>query len=139
MCLKVHNSSLSFPEFRYIEIDKGYDMRKLTTQKFRRLLEENGTTDQFMDKLNEAAFKFPSHCEGQVRFPFLYDMVNISVIVLLQIQILFKGADRTFRILEITHISIDHYINLICTKENKEFKTIYKEMIEYINKSDPRS
>jgi hypothetical protein len=129
MCLRVHNSSLSFPEFRYIEIDKGYDMRKLTTQKFRRLLEENGTTDQFMDKLNEAAFKFPSHCEGQVRFPFLYDMANISVIVLLQVQIIFKGADRTFRILQITHISVDHYISMICTKENQEFKAIYKQYI----------
>lgn len=105
-------------------------------QKFRRLLEENGTTDQFMDKLNEAAFRFPSHCEGQVCFPFFYDMANISVIVLLQVQILFKGADRTFRILEITHISIDHYINMICTKENAEFKAVYEEMIKFINKFD---
>jgi hypothetical protein len=108
-------------------------------QKFRRLLDENGTTDQFMDKLNEAAFKFPSHCEGQVRFPFLYDMANINVIVLLQVQILFKGADRTFRILEITHISIDHYINLICTKENIEFKAVYNEMIECIYKFNART
>lgn len=91
-------------------------MRNLTIQKFRKLLEVNGTRDQFMDKLNEAAFKFPSHCEGQVRFPFLYDMANISVIVLLQVQITFKGADRAIRILEVTHISIDHYINLICNK-----------------------
>jgi hypothetical protein len=61
-------------------------MRKLTMQKFRRLLKENGTTDQFMDKLNEAAFKFPSHCEGQVRFPFLYDMANMLGVTRNQIQ-----------------------------------------------------
>jgi hypothetical protein len=111
-------------------------MRKLTLAKFQTLLRENGTYDKFIDRLREASMKFPSHCEGSVTYPFLYDMVYIRVIVSLEIQIIFKGADRVSKILEIRQISVDDYIEM-CTRNNKEFESIYSSMIECIRRGKP--
>lgn len=81
--------------------------------------------------------KFPSHCEGSVIYPFIYDMVYVRVIVTLQIQIIFKGADRVSKILEIKQISIDDYIEM-CTRNNKEFDVVYSAMIECIKSGKPK-
>ena len=106
-------------------------MRPISVEKLFEMLQENGTKEAFRHKLKEIGNMFPSEASGSIVYPLLYDLMYIEVVLKMEIQLIFNGTERISRIKNIRQISLDHYINL-CTCNNKEFETIFGNMMECI-------